>query len=155
MRAGFSLSFAHDSIQPTPFTESTSSASGGQTSIARHGWTGRAGAIFAMGAPWVDKAVGLALEGGIAAGGRSGTTLTESCTPSSSERMWCIPSATRAVSTRETFASPYASIALVLQVPTRLPLNLWTSTSAEWTALYYGSSQLFFVFRLGVSWRAL
>jgi hypothetical protein len=116
------------------------------TTSSVSGWTAEAGAIFTVGAPWSDHVGGIALEAGVAAGTRSGEK-------TSCGQVSCTGAPTGGWVT-ESFASPYLSGAAVLQIPTHLPLGTWTSAKLTWDPLYYGTSQFFFTFSVGFSWRA-
>ena len=54
----------------------------------------------------------------------------------------------------ETFVTPYVAASLVLQVPSHLPVNLWTAATVNWDAIYYGETEFSFAFTMGLSWRA-
>jgi hypothetical protein len=126
--------------------ESSKQAAGG-TASTRDGWTTQVGAVFAVGAPSSDRVVGIALEGGLAVGTRNGQNVTTTCTPVPD----CNTTSTR---TSDAFVTPYFAGSFVLQIPTRLPINSWTATTVTWDPLYAWSSQFFFTFSVGLSWRA-
>ena len=142
MHLGFSFSFTHATV-----TNST---------LVRDGWTGRSGALFAVGAPWSDTFAGFALEGGLAVGARNGPLVTAAganCVSFPGGAGCQSSSLLQPPQLYDRFVGPFAAATLVLQLPARLPVNLSTSMTGE-VDDYYGSAVLFFVFRAGVSWRA-
>jgi hypothetical protein len=157
-RRGFSLSVASDSTSytsnPVPlFSNALGPTTSGTTTSSRSGWFAQAGAIFIAGAPWTDSVAGFALESGLAAGTRSGLNSTAICTQQS-DFGGCARSYATSSWTTESFVTPYAAGTFILQVPSHLPLNLFTSATSTVYPFFYRNAQLFFTFSVGVSWRA-
>ncbi len=108
------------------------------------GESGRTGVVYAAGAPWTDGVAGFLLEGGVAAGARSGTTVNY-CGACTAEPV---------LSSSQTYASPYVGASLVLQVPTRQRLRVWTAAGAIWQPSYYGDNLIFASLGAGIAWQA-
>ena len=50
--------------------------------------------------------------------------------------------------------SPYLAASFVLQVPSRLPIGLFTAATGSVYPTYYGDAHACFALSLGMSWRA-